>query len=93
MEHAELTRRLVQCLHETGLEIDPEFSKGKNIYARDGNRGEGSWNAQVNIIIFPKTSTGNEYVIEVRSAEPLLKKGTRCEQIANKVKSVIPPRS
>ena len=88
-----MKQRLLECLHETGLEIDPEFSKGKNVYARDSNGSKGSWNTRVNIIISPNTSSANEYVVEVRSAEPMLKKGTRCEKIASKVKSIILPKS
>ena len=93
MEHSEMKQRLLECLHETGLEIDPEFPKGKNIYARDSNGSKGSWNTRVNITISPNTSSANEYVVEVRSAEPMLKKGTRCEKIASKVKSIILPKS
>ncbi len=88
-----LEQRLLECLQETGLEIDPEFSKGKIIYASDGDGCKCAWNARVNLIISPNNTTTNEYVVEVRSSEPMLKKGTRCEQIASKVKTAIPPKS
>jgi hypothetical protein len=34
----------------------------------------------------------DEYVVEVRSSEPMLKKGTRCEEVATILKTVIPPK-
>lgn len=91
IEHVEVNRQLLEYLQENSLELDPEFSKGKTIYARHGNKSKCAWNARVDIIISPSNSTRNEYIVEIRSSEPMLKKGTRCEEIATKLKNIIPP--
>ena len=32
----------------------------------------------------------DEYIVEVRSSEPMLKKGTQCEEVATMLKIIIP---
>ncbi len=93
IEHDEVNRQLLECLQENNLELDLEFSNGKTIYARDGNKSKCAWNTRVDIIISTNNSTRNEYLVEVRSSEAMLKKGTRCQEIATKLKVVIPPIS
>ena len=91
-ERDRLEERIHKCLDGTGLEIDPEFSNGKIIYARDGDGCKHALNARVTIIITSINSTANEYVVEIRSSEPMLKNGTRCEQISGRIKTVVPPK-
>ena len=92
IEHVEVNRQLFKCLQENNLELDPEISNGKIIYARDGNKSKCAWNTRVDIIISPNNGMTDEYVVEVRSSEPMLKKGTRCEEVATILKTVIPPK-
>jgi len=44
-------------------------------------------------MISPNNCSASEYVVEVRSSEPMLKKETRCWQVATKFKAVVPPKS
>ena len=93
IEQVDVNRQLLICLQENNLELDPEFSSGKIIYARDGNKSKCAWNTRVDIIISPNNGMTDEYVVEVRSSDPMLKKGTRCEEVATLLKTVIPPKS
>ena len=45
VERDGLEQRLLECLKDAGLEIDPEFSNSKIIYARDGDGCKCAWNA------------------------------------------------
>ena len=93
MMRDELTQRLRECLLQTDLIIDSEFSNSNFIYARDRDGAKCPWNARVTIIISPNSCTADEYIVDVRSSEPMLKKGTRCERLANMVKITIAPKS
>ena len=91
IERNGLEQQILECLQENGLEIDQEFSNGKVIYARDIDGCKFAWNSRVSIIISPTNSAASEFAVEVRSSEPMLKKGTRCEHVATKMKTIIPP--
>ena len=93
LEHEKLVPRLFESIQETGLEIDPEYSSEHFIYARERDGHHCAWTSRVNILVSQTTGDQDEYLIEVRSSEPMLKKATRCEQVATKVKTLIPPRS
>lgn len=92
-EREALEERLQHSIGQVGLEIDPEFSSHAGIYARDRDGLRCAPNARVTIIISPTNGMGNEFQVEVRSSEPMLMRGTRCEEVANIVKTAIPAKS
>lgn len=93
VEREGLEERLLGSIAGMGLELDLEISNDKIIYARDPDRLKCGISERVNIVITLNNSTQGEYLVEVRSSEPMLMKDTRCERVAQKVKQVIPPQS
>jgi len=91
-EQGELQDRLASAVGRLNLEIDQEFSNSVTIYARDKDGLKTPINARVTVMISPNNGTRDEFQVEVRSSEPMLKRGTRCEQIANDLKAVIPAK-
>jgi hypothetical protein len=41
------------------------------------------------VLITPNNMERSEFLVEVRSSEPMLSHGTRCEEIANQLKLAI----
>ncbi|WP_094561782.1 hypothetical protein [Synechococcus sp. 8F6] len=91
-EQGEFQDRLASAVGRLNLEIDQEFSNSGTIYARDKDGLKTSINARGTVMISPNNETRDELQVEVRSSEPMLKRGTRCEQIANDLKAVIPAK-
>ena len=92
-ERQELQDRLASAVGRLNLEIDQEFSNNVTIYARDKDGLKTPVNARVTVMISPNNGTRDEFQVEVRSSEPMLKRGTRCEQIATDLKAVIPAKA
>ena len=87
-----LLARIEAILDRLGLEIDREFSSNSNIYARDKDGAKIAARARVAVIVTPSTMHQDEFLIEVRSSEPMLKRGTRCEEIASALQASIPSK-
>ncbi|MCP9882977.1 hypothetical protein KBY65_10895 [Cyanobium sp. Alchichica 3B3-8F6] len=88
-KHQDLLRNFVGAVEQLGLEIDPEFSSSVSIYAREQASTRTPANARVTVIISATNGSKDEFQIEVRSSEPMLKRGTRCEQIATDLKAIL----
>ena len=93
VEKNDLEQRLLNSIEGMGLEIDHEFSSSRMLYARDKDGLKCSFKARVKIFVSSTNEIESEYQFEVRSSEPMLRRGTRCEQVANEIKSAIPPRA
>jgi hypothetical protein len=89
----DLLRDFVGDVEQLGLEIDPEFSSSVSIYAREQAGARTPANARVTVIISATNGSKDEFQIEVRSSEPMLKRGTRCEQIATELKAILPSKA
>jgi hypothetical protein len=92
-ERQDLLDRLTSAAIRLNLEIDQEFSNSVTIYARDKTGVSTPANARVTVIISPNNGTRDEFQVEVRSSELMLKRGTRCEQIATDLMAVIPSKN
>jgi hypothetical protein len=86
-----LLRLLEETLDGFGIEIVEEFSGGSSIYATDKSVANAAItvNSRVTVIVTPDNALKKEFLIEVRSSEPMLKRGTRCEQIASALKASV----
>lgn len=89
----ELLDRLTSAARRLNLEIDQEYSNNLTIYARDKDGARTPIKARVTVIISPTNGSRDEFHVEVRSSEPMLKRGTRCEQIATDLKAVMPSKT
>lgn len=88
-DHTDLLARmnfLVDCL---GLQIDQEYSSGVMIFARDKERARLPLPARVTVIISANNGSDNEFQVEVRSSEPMLRSETRCELIAAELQKAL----
>jgi len=81
------------AIEQLGLVIDPELSSSVSIYAREQVGAKTLANARVTVIISTTTGPKDEFPIEVRSSEPMLKRGTRCEQIATELQAIFPAKA
>lgn len=86
-----LLRRLEDALDGFGMEIVEEFSSNSSIYATDRIVANAAItvNSKVTVIVTPDNALKKEFLIEVRSSKPMLKQGTRCEQIASALKASV----
>ena len=88
-DHTDLLARmnfLVDCL---GLQIDQEYSSGVMIFARDKERARLPLPARVTVIISANNGSDNEFQVEVRSSEPMLRSETRCELVAAELQKAL----
>jgi len=92
-ERPALLDRVALSVQGLGLEIDEEFSSGANIYAKDKDNQGISIKQRVTVLITPNNIERSEFLVEVRSSEPMLSHGTRCEEIANQLKVAIHSQS
>ncbi len=75
---------------ELGLVVLQDASGEQQLYAEE-SLGRGlPHSSKVNVLVSWTSASRSECQIEVRSSEPMLKKGTRCEQIANALRDVAP---
>ena len=79
-------------LKELGLEVDSTISQGATIYTCDAVGSNVPPYSRVVVIISTTNRSKNELQVEVRSSEPMIKKSTRCQTIAQALKAMIPPR-
>ena len=78
-------------LEAAGLSICQEFSTKSQILAEEIN-SKGYYKSKVKVIISWSNKQLRQCFIEVRSDEPHLKNGTRCEKIAKHLNTLIPPK-
>jgi hypothetical protein len=90
-ERSELLSRAQSAIDSVGLEIDNEFSNAVNILAREKEGSKVNANARATVTISPNGGELDEFQVEVRSSEPMLKKGTRCEHVANVLRVLLVP--
>ena len=83
---------LQHSLENLGLIVDQEFCNQSRIDARENDAACSCMNSRVTVMIFANRGTGQGYQVEVRSSEPMLKRGTRCESIAKELMTIIPPQ-
>lgn len=89
IDHKDLLKRIESAIEQMGMEVDREFSKNGSIYARDRDGAKTAASSRVTVIATPNNGSKNEYLLEVRSSEPMLKRGTRCEQVASAIQASI----
>lgn len=87
----ELESSLETVLKNTGLAVDSEISNEYQLLAKDAEDSSIPYSQRVNVIVSWNDRLRGEIQIEVRSSEPLLRKGTRCELIANTIREAMPP--
>jgi hypothetical protein len=80
-------------MSELDLVISKEISNGYQLYASDRLGAELKPESQVKVLVSWASRNPQELQVEVRSHEPLLRSGTRCEHIAIALKRLLPPRS
>lgn len=91
-ELCELQRCLQDASESLGLEVDQELSQNASIYVREKGGSAIPLNSRVTVLISPRNGARTEFLVEVRSSEPMLRRGTRCEDIASKLKALIPAK-
>lgn len=87
-----LEASLERCLVEFGIEIDCENSTQALVYASDKAGSNSLRRPRVSVIAAPCNGARDEFAVEVRSDEPMLRRGTRCEQVASALREHVPPK-
>ncbi|KGG14182.1 MULTISPECIES: hypothetical protein [Prochlorococcus] len=82
---------LQNVLEEVGLRISTEFSTHAQIFAQE-SVGSLGYKSKVNVLISWSDKRKRECSVEVRSDEPYLKRGTRCENITGQLRKLLPPK-
>ena len=85
LDHDQLSAGLSQPLQQLGLELDDQVSSSSQLLARDQVDCRIPLAARVTVLASWNCSRSREYQVEVRSSEPQLRRGTRCEQIATEL--------
>ena len=85
-----LADSFADAFEELGLKILEEASGEHQIYAEESIRTGCSLSTRVNVLVCWTSANKSQCQIEVRSPEAMLKRGTRCEQIASALKNYAP---
>lgn len=80
-----LVDALAEPLQQLGLVIDPSVSGAAQVLAADKPNCGLPMAQRVTVLASWNCSRSREYQVEVRSSEPQLRRGTRCEQIATEL--------
>lgn len=83
---------LFDALAGLSLVVDDQVSNDLQIYARRYRSEQSPSTELVTVLIMRSSMISREYQFEVRSSEPLLRRGTSCEQVALKLQQMFPPR-
>ena len=89
----DLSSTLEGAISELGLVINHEISNDHQLYACDRPSPDLKPEHQVKLLVSWTSRTAQELQVEVRSHEPLLRSGTRCEQIAKALEHLLPPQT
>lgn len=83
--------RFRQSLAELGLDIEPELASERLIYARERRKAGVHHRSLVTVLVSQVDGSCGDFQIEVRSAECMSRKNTRCQRFAEAVRSFAPP--
>lgn len=86
----DLTAVIEAALTECELEIDRSVSSSSQVYAADPSSRPLREGPRVSVLISWTDQRNHEAQVEVRSDEPMLSRGTRCEAIASHIRSRLP---
>ena len=92
LENDSLRVGLEPHLDKTGLNILEEFTTHSNIWAEAINTTDNSSSSKVKVLISWSDKSLKQFLVEVRSDEPHLKRNTFCERVANELRELIPPK-
>ena len=85
-----LLSSFTQVLENAGLHISHDFSSSAQIFA-ECKSAYVDYKSNVKVLISWSDKSKRECSVEVRSDEPSLRKDTSCEQMAKKLRDLIPP--
>ena len=88
----DLSSDLQGAFCELGLVINVEISNDFQLYACDRPRADLKPESQVKVLVSWTSRTAKELQVEVISHEPLLRSGTRCEQVAKALQQRLSPQ-
>ena len=86
-----LLSAFTHLLEDAGLNVCSECSNKSQIFAEEIT-SNGDYKSKVKVLISWSNKQLKQCFVEVRSDEPHLKNGTRCEEIANHLNTLIPPK-
>ena len=85
VESDALLDALAEPLHQLGLVIDPSVSSASQVLAADRPNCGLPMAQRVTVLASWNCSRSRETQLEVRSSEPQLRQGTRCQRIAEEL--------
>lgn len=80
-----------QVLDDLGLQICQEASSEQQIFATEVATAGMLQSNKVNVTVSWASSSKRTCQVEVRSSEPMFKRDTRCEKLAEALRSHAPP--
>lgn len=80
-----LNEALERPLQQLGLVIDPQVSSASQLLAKDDPSQSIPLAQRVTVVASWNCQRSRECQLEVRSSEPQLRQGTRCQQIAEQL--------
>lgn len=83
---------LAEGIASLGLEVDATASSAAQLFACDPVQAPLRHTARVTVLAAWTNQSTGEAKIEVRTAEPMLRSGTRCEITAKALKQLFPAR-
>jgi len=82
---------LAGVLQPLGLDVDPDFTSQAQVVLRDRHGEPRTLDSRVTVMASIVNRARQEIQLEVRSSEPMLSRGTRCERVAASIKLLFPP--
>ena len=92
LQSLEQDSSLAEGVASLGLVVDAAACSRVQLYASDPVNAPLRHAARVSVLVAWTNQASREAKIEVRSAEPLLRSGTRCEITANALKRMFPAK-
>ena len=89
----DLASTIEPAIQQAGLVLDAEHSTTAQIVAHDPIDAGVHHASRVLLMISWTNRPKGELVVEVRSAEPMLKRQTRCEQVSAALQRLLPAQS
>ena len=86
----DLTSYVSPAIAQAGLVLDADLSNQVQIVAQDPLDAGLPHTSRVLLMMNWTNRAKGELVVEVRSAEPMLKRETRCEQISTALQQLLP---
>lgn len=84
-----ISSALQASVEELGLAIDPSLCHRGQLFASDPINALTRHHTRVTVLATWSDKSSHEVQIEVRSDEPLLRSGTRCETLATALKQAL----